>query len=79
MNRGRRLQDQILVLDAIVDVRAELKAAGEKPSNFRETLDVSMRLLQLYSLLDAGRLKELVSVADTREAWKEENDRRNKT
>ena len=58
----KRLSDQVLILEAIGNVRRELKPQ----ISGRERIDVMVRLATLYSLLDVSRLKRIVEQMDTR-------------
>jgi len=59
----RRLRDQALVLEAIGEVRRELKPC----MGTIEQAEVLTRLATLYSLLDVTRLKSLVENNNERE------------
>lgn len=64
---NRRMSDQALILEAISDVRDELKSASSNADNTSaEISEVLVRLANLYSLLDVKRIKVLVESADTR-------------
>jgi len=62
---ARRLTDQVLVLEAIGQVRSELK----RDMSMFDKIDVMTRLATLYSLVDVTRLKSLVEKIDDRN-WK---------
>lgn len=67
VDMNRRMSDQALILEAISDVRDELKSASSNADNTSaEISEVLVRLANLYSLLDVKRIKVLVESADTR-------------
>lgn len=57
----RRLQDQVLILEAIGEVREELIRA----TGYAQVM-VAVRLSTLYALLDIDSLKTLVKQTDSR-------------
>lgn len=59
---NKRLGDQILILDAISNVRKELKR--DMPQ--KDAFEVMMRLTTLYSILNVDQLKVVVEQADDR-------------
>jgi len=59
----RRLNDQVLILDAISNVRKELKQ--DMPQ--KDAFEVMMRLTTLYSILNVDQLKVVAEQADDRE------------
>lgn len=66
----RRLEDQVYVLEAIAQVREELKRAAERGENGIVTGEILMRLSSLYTLLNTDRLLEAAKVADTRARYR---------
>ena len=59
----RRLNDQFLILDAISNVRRELR--HDMP--MKDAFEVMMRLTTLYSLLNVEQIKTVVEQVDDRE------------
>lgn len=59
---NKRLGDQILILDAISNVRKELKR--DMPQ--KDAFEVMMRLTTLYSILNVDQLKDVAEEADVR-------------
>lgn len=59
-----RLQDQVLILQAIKVVKKQLEE--QDPERWIEQGEILLRLVTLYSLLDIDRLSMLVLTADTR-------------
>lgn len=60
--RNRRVSDQVVILQAIADVRVELSLAKTQ----KDGIEILGRLISLYALLDTGRLVEIAKAADTR-------------
>ena len=58
----RRIGDQAYILEAIGQVRLQLRPA----MTIMEKMDVMTRLTTLYALLDVTRLKDMVEQIDTR-------------
>jgi hypothetical protein len=69
--QNRRLEDQTLILEAISNVRKELRARIARGNNSIEINKVMLRLGTLYSLLDVERLAQITQEADTRLAFEE--------
>jgi hypothetical protein len=68
----RRLEDQIMILNAIKLVKEELIREWTDPdSNWIKQGEVLMRLTTLYSLLDVDRIMVLMIAADTRNSERE--------
>lgn len=62
----KRLSDQVLILQAVGQVRAELKQAYARGENFIVIGEVMLRLATLYSLLNVEQLTQAVEAVDTR-------------
>lgn len=63
----KRLNDNVIVLQAIESVRAELFAAhATNPDNWMETGKILLRLSTLYSLLDVKRIALILEEQDAR-------------
>lgn len=60
----KRLRDQVLILEAIGQVKRELE--DKKAESWIVTGEVMVRLATLYSLLDVTRLKAIVETIDKR-------------
>lgn len=67
---NRRLNDQVLILEAISNVRKELKARADRGESWIEIGKVMVRLTTLYSLLNVDQIKVAVEAADTRDERK---------
>lgn len=59
-----RLQDQVLILQAIKVVKVQLEE--QDPERWIEQGEILLRLVTLYSLLDIDRLSRIVLTTDTR-------------
>lgn len=64
----RRLNDQVIVLEAIAEVRKSLN----KDMNWIEQGEVMVRLATLYSLLNVDKLRDAAVQADQREYHEDE-------
>jgi len=67
----RRLQDQLLVLEAITKLKHELEKA--KHDSWVKQGEIAVRLATLYSLLDVETLKRVVTAADQRKQLSKED------
>lgn len=63
---NRRLNDQVLILEAVSSVRKEFRASVERGDSFLDTGPILIRLVTLYSLLDVEQIKEAVDAMDRR-------------
>jgi hypothetical protein len=61
---NNRLQDQVLILQAVKQVKAELERCD--PNQWITQGEIMLRLVTLYSLLDIDRITLLALRADTR-------------
>lgn len=63
----RQLGEQALILQAVGNVRSELKLASERNASSMETNEILLRLINLYALLDVNGLMGVVVEADAME------------
>lgn len=61
----KRLSDQVMVLQSIKDVKAELAAANADDP--REISEIMIRLGTLYACLDIERITRVLRDTDTRD------------
>lgn len=61
--RMKRIADQVLILEAIGQVRTELR----EDMSFKDMMDVMTRLATLYSLLNVHQLRDIAVDADMRD------------
>jgi len=59
----KRIADQVLILEAIGQVRTELR----EDMSFKDMMDVMTRLATLYSLLNVHQLRDIAVDADMRD------------
>ena len=63
----RRLGDMVLVLEAIGEVKRELRLANRRGEGNIVMSEIFTRLMTLYTLLDITRLKDVVKQIDSRQ------------
>ena len=63
----RRLNDQILVLRAIGNVRNELKTEESQGATNAQIYATLSRLVTLYAMLNVDQLEQVVADADNRD------------
>lgn len=66
---NKRLQDQVLILAAIRQVKQQLAKSMKdelEDNNWMRTGEILIRLTTLYSCLDIDRLTRIVLATDTR-------------
>lgn len=67
MTRNRRIRDQVLILQAIGDVRQELKVAEAMGGQSSQLYAILGRLVSLYALLNVEQLERAALDSDTRD------------
>lgn len=67
--KNRRLSDQVEILQAISNVRKELKARAARGETGYRISPVMTRLSTLYALLDVERLAQVVTETDKRTSF----------
>jgi hypothetical protein len=63
----RRLKDQVLVLQAIADVRSELLVAYAENSGHAQMYAILGRLLSLYATLNIDQIERHILESDSRD------------
>lgn len=64
---NRRIRDQVLILQAIGDVRQELKTAEAMGGQSSQLYAILGRLVSLYALLNVEQLEQVAMDSDTRD------------
>ena len=64
---NRRIRDQVLILQAIGDVRQELKTAEAMGGQSAQLYAILGRLVSLYTLLNVEQLEQVAMNSDTRD------------
>lgn len=64
---NRRIRDQVLILQAIGDVRQELRTAEAMGGQSSQLYAILGRLVSLYALLNVEQLEQVAMNSDTRD------------